>query len=236
MFTHRPSWFVVACGTLVAACGGALPSAPSEQAVSLKAASVTCGLSASPTDVSLPGSTTFEITGSGLPADAVSYWNGTKDGVTDAVDQPTWKPYATGKFPILYTVPSEAGEYVRYAVIKDSAGHTLCTTGSVRVVFRKPATRSVACSLTASRTMVPPFGDVTLTIKAAPLMAGDMAFWYGTKDGTPDAPGTPFGAGSGSVIIHSSPGFEGTYTRYAVLRDAAGNDLCTTSTVTVTLL
>ena len=102
MFTHRPSWFVVACGTLVAACGGALPSAPSEQAVSLKAASVTCGLSASPTDVSLPGSTTFEITGSGLPADAVSYWNGTKDGVTDAVDQPTWKPYATGKFPILY--------------------------------------------------------------------------------------------------------------------------------------
>ena len=196
------------------------------------ATSLTCSLSVSPSFVSFPGSTTFEISASEpLPEGATSWWNGTKNGIVDAVDDPTFQPSVVGRFPILYINPADAGDYVRYAVIKDKAGNRICRTNSVAVTLDPP--RLVSCSLSASPTDVPPYGTTVLTISATGIRSGDQAFWYGNKDGKPDASGTPTGVASGSFPITNSPGYSGTYDRYAVIRDSSGNPLCTTNLVTV---
>lgn len=207
-------------------------SADSTQNRVYTATSLTCSLSVSPSFVSFPGSTTFEITASEpLPAGATSWWNGTKNGGVDAKDEPTYQTYAVGTFPILYTNPAHAGDYVRYAVIKDKAGNLLCRTNSVAVTLDPP--RRVSCSLAASPTDVPPYGTTVLTISATGIRSGDQAFWYGNKNGKPDASGTPTGVASGSFPITNSPGYSGTYDRWAVILDSTGNPLCTTNSVTV---
>jgi len=230
--------FLLSC-LFTIACGGGLTPGDSESSVlPLEASSVpfTCSLTVAPSHVSYPGSTLFHISASpewAVPTGAVSLWNGTKDGVVDAVDLPTYRSWVTGYFPIDYLDPNLAGHYVRYAVIKDATGRTLCTTPSVSVVFERPR---VSCTLSASATPVPPGGTTTLTITASGTIAGDAAYWYGTRDGVPDASGSPTIplVASGSFVILNSPGYAGTYTRKAVIRDKMGLEVCTTNKVEVT--
>lgn len=221
---------------LATACGAEVPE-PTSQATEALLTDVSCSLAVSLSDVTFPGSTEFQIDVTGtLPPGAQAFWNGTKDGRVDAVDEPTYKPYAAGKFPILYIDPSLAGHYVRYAVIKDAAGHPLCQTGAVSVVFRPIP--PVTCSLTASSILVPPDGSTTLTIHASGTPVGAAAFWSGTHDGVPDAIGSPTVplVASGSFPIMSSPGIKGVYSRWAEIKDGFGHILCTTGSVTVTFL
>ncbi len=226
------SLFAIACG------GGLNPGGGESVAYSFEESSlpITCSLAVAPSYVKFPGSTLFQISASPeepLPAGAFSVWNGTKDGAVDAVDQPTYRSWVTGNFPIDYTDPNLAGNYVRYAVIKDATGKTLCTTNSVSVVFER--TR-VTCSLSTSERTVPQGGSTTLTITASGTVAGDAAFWWGTRDGAPDASGTPSFplVASGSFMIRNSPGFAGKYKRYAVIRDKMGLEVCKTNEVEVT--
>lgn len=215
------------------ACGWETPQPEVAQPDRHESALTTCALSVSRSDVPYLGTTTFEITASGLPARAASFWNGTKNGVIDAIDQPTFGP-ASGSFLITNDDPAREGNYVRSATIKDASGATLCTTGSVAVRLQGPAVVA-SCSLSASKTVVP-VGDTTvLTIASTPVPAGTIAYWRGTKDGATDAwdAVTVPAAAAGSFPITNSPGYGGTYQRWAVLKDRSGAVLCETNKVDV---
>jgi len=89
----------------------------------------TCGLSVSSNSIPRGGSFTYYSYGSNLPADAIGYWYGTRNGTVD-----TAGGYAGGvPFASTYTNIADgsyAGTYTRYLEIR-SGDKTICRTNSV---------------------------------------------------------------------------------------------------------
>ncbi|WP_148715232.1 S8 family serine peptidase [Chitinolyticbacter meiyuanensis] len=222
-FPAGSSCYTQGCGTGVLNVGAAMaeltsryPSAP------------TCSLSASNLSVPVGVSTTYTISGTNLPAGARGYWYGTKNNVQDVSGQESIP--APGSNAYVNSAGMQ-GTYVRYAVIKNTQGATVCTTNSVSVTYDAPV---VTCSLSASSTNVPSGSSTTYTITGNNLPAGARGYWFGTKNGVQDASGQESIPAPGSNVYMNNAGMQGTYMRFAQIRDAQGNTVCTTNSSTVT--
>ena len=108
-------------------------------------------------------------------------------------------------------------------VTKVSSGQTVSTTLSVMLG---------SCSFTASGSIAYN-GYWNVDVESA--ASGYQLFWYGTHNGAVDATNV-FGGATPHVASYGPFTNSGDrYTRYAVLRDNAGNAVCTTNTVDVTI-
>jgi len=90
-------------------------------------------------------------------------------------------------------------------------------------------TKLVSCTLTGPTDIK--IGNTYLW-SGTSTPAGYNAYWYGTKDGVPDALGWYVGDTDFTVSLAYVPGQEGIYTRYLQLRNANGTTVCTTNTIT----
>lgn len=188
----------------------------------------TCSLLASSTNVASGASTTLTISGTNLPAGARGYWYGTKNGAQDATGLESIT--APGSSAIANTAGME-GTYVRHAQLRNAQGATICTTNSVSVTFQAPV---VTCALSASSNNVPFGSSTTYSITGNNLPTGARAYWYGTKNGVQDANGQESIPAPGSNAYVNAAGVQGTYVRYAQIRNAQGATVCTTNSATVT--
>ncbi|TJZ75561.1 S8 family serine peptidase [Chitiniphilus eburneus] len=222
-FPSGSSCATLGCGTGVLNLGAAMallnqryPAAP------------TCGLSATSTTVATGASTTLTVAGTGLPSGARAYWYGTKNGAQDASGSESIA--APGSSSLVNSAGMQ-GTYVRYAQIRNAQGQTICTTGNVTLTYQAPV---VSCSLAASKTNVSSGDSMVFTISGNYLPTGARGYWYGTKNGIQDANGAESIPAPGSNTYVNSAGMQGIYVRYAQIRDAQGNTVCTTNNATVT--
>ncbi|WP_395833744.1 MopE-related protein [Archangium violaceum] len=97
---------------------------------------------------------------------------------------------------------------------------------------------SVTCSAWLSSATVPSGGTATFGFSASgPIPAGSRSYTYGTRNGVVDANGSPsHDQTSLSYLVLNSPGLEGYYERYMVIRGPNNALLCTTNTVSAWFL
>jgi hypothetical protein len=77
-------------------------------------------------------------------------------------------------------------------------------------------------------------GDTTVfSFTSANVPPGSTSYLYGTKNGLPDANGIPYGVTSGAYLVANSPGLEGLYARWVVIRGPDGAEVCKTNTTSV---
>ena len=96
--------------------------------------------------------------------------------------------------------------------------------------------KSIACSLSVSSNVIGAGQAFSLTISGTNLPYGSSGYWYGTKNGLPDANGEAVGSVPTTVNITNGPGLEGNYSRSVQIRNSTGQPICTTNTVSATLL
>ena len=94
-------------------------------------------------------------------------------------------------------------------------------------------TPSASCSLSFTKTNMS-VGEATIwTVTASGV--NQNAYWYGTKNGKADVTNSFAGTGNFSQNYTYTAGDVGSYTRYVVIRETAGNPICTTNTVSLTV-
>jgi alpha-tubulin suppressor-like RCC1 family protein len=96
-----------------------------------------------------------------------------------------------------------------------------------------PTQAGYSCALTVGAATYQTGDTMPWTITSS--ASGLTAYWFGTKDGIPDANGLNQGAAPVNGSYQFMPTDSALYTRCAQLRDSAGQVLCTTNTVTVTV-
>lgn len=200
--------------------------------ITLEPKPATCALSVSPSTVPFGGTTTFRLSLSGVDSTTglSAYWNGTKNGTSDAVNAP-----AGGTVPGSWAVTNSAGlagTYVRSLKVLNAQGSTVCTSNPVSVTFAPSA--PVTCSLSVSPTTVPVGGQYRFTVGVSGA-TGTLGYWYGSKNGVTDATNAYLGAVPGTFTYTNPGGIAGTYARQIVVRNSGGTTLCTTPSRTVTL-
>lgn len=104
-----------------------------------------------------------------LPPGAKGYWNGTRDGIIDAKDQPFDQSYLT-QWSEINNGDKEPGIYTRNLTVKDASGKVFCQSNSVTYQLQDKT----------------PFPAVTLTAngqKSLILKAGDTVDyeWHGSN-------------------------------------------------------
>ncbi|WP_225414668.1 RCC1 domain-containing protein [Stigmatella hybrida] len=95
-----------------------------------------------------------------------------------------------------------------------------------------------SCSAWMSSATVPSGGTATFGFSAVgSFPAGSKAYLYGTRNGVVDTNGSlSYDQLTFSYLVLNSPGLEGYYQRYVVIRGPNNLDLCTTNTVPATFL
>lgn len=109
--------------------------------------------------------------------------------------------------------------------------------GTVNFTVKEPpvvvsptiTTSSPTCSLSFSQLNIRPGDTVSWTVNSNPT--GLSAYWYGTKNGNPDVSGSLAGITDFTQSYTYQTGNVGSYTRYLVLKDSYGNQVCTTNTI-----
>ena len=131
------------------------------------------------------------------------------------------------------TAACQAGySYTIFYTAKNSSGQT--ATKDAQVTVQPAATTATSCSLSFSKTNIT-VGD-TVTWTANSSTPGFKAYWYGKKNETTDAYGTLLAGTTNFTQNYTYTSSDvGTYTRYLVLKDSSGSNICTTNTVNATV-
>ncbi|QRN97743.1 sialidase [Archangium violaceum] len=95
-----------------------------------------------------------------------------------------------------------------------------------------------SCSAWLTSNRIPSGGTATFGFTSSgPFPAGSRAYLYGTRNGVVDTNGSlSYDQISFSYLVLNSPGLEGYYERYVVIRGPDNLDLCTTNTVSAWFL
>jgi serine protease len=188
----------------------------------------TCTLSASASTVAQGDDVALYLNGQHIAAGAHAYWYGTRNGSTDE----------TGAYPVAFpgsyryqNTPGLGGYYVRYAKIRGVDGRTLCTTNTVTVNFQTPY-----CALQGPAAPVAMGQPFSFQVNGNGLSASQTytGYWYGTRNGVPDANGQSVENPFSMHAYTNQPGWAGTYTRYMEIY-SNGQPVCTTNQVTAVL-
>ncbi|QDQ29146.1 S8 family serine peptidase [Chitinimonas arctica] len=193
----------------------------------------TCSLTVTPNVTALGSSYGYTVTGANLPNNAQAFWFGTKNGIPDANGS---LQGSLNVFPITYpyvNLAGQQGKYVRYLQIRNSIGEPVCTTPAVQMELLAAPT----CTLTSSPAVVPAGTPYSYAINGTNIPPNAEAYWFGTKNGTPDIWASYFatlGSLPANVAYTSQASWAGTYARYVEIRQG-GALICKTNTVTNTL-
>ncbi|WP_395840050.1 MopE-related protein [Cystobacter fuscus] len=95
-----------------------------------------------------------------------------------------------------------------------------------------------SCSAWLTSDRIPSGGTATFGFTSSgPYLAGSRAYLYGTRNGVVDANGSPsYDQISFSYLVLNSPGLEGYYQRYVVIRGPDNAEVCRTNTVSAWFL
>ncbi|WP_200883653.1 putative metal-binding motif-containing protein, partial [Archangium violaceum] len=99
-------------------------------------------------------------------------------------------------------------------------------------VDESPVCIPITCSAWFSTSTVPSGGTATFGFSTSgSIPAGSRAYLYGTRDGVMDTNGTvSYDQTTFSFLVLNSPGLQGYYQRYVVIRGPNNATLCTTNT------
>lgn len=101
-----------------------------------------------------------------------------------------------------------------------------------------PVDEVCTCSAWFSSATVPSGGTATFGFTASgPFPAGSRSYLHGTRNGVVDANGSPsYDQTTFSFLVLNSPGLEGKYERYVIIRGPNNVELCRTNTVSAWFL
>ena len=101
-----------------------------------------------------------------------------------------------------------------------------------------PICPAITCSAYSSSSLVPSGGTATFGFTTSgPVPAGSRAYLYGRRDFVMDTNGTEsYDQTTFSFLTLNSPGLQGYYQRWIVIRGPDNTDLCTTNSVYVRFL
>jgi hypothetical protein len=197
---------------------------------------------APPTTCSMSGPSTVQTSNSGAVSATFSiatngtgltaYWNGSTNGVQDSPNFLVTS--APGSVPVSYT-PSMAANYTRYAILKNSAGLTMCTTNIVSTQVLAPPPLTCSLSVTSSNVYPTAGNPAPVTFSWSANQTGLTAYWYGTNNGVTDASGGYAGPVPNSYGFAYDTSFSGhTFVRYLMFYNGS-TPVCTTNSVSVTI-
>jgi hypothetical protein len=119
----------------------------------------------------------------------------------------------------------------------------VCNSSCGTCDFANPTNEAICtattspCSLAEGPTTVALNGGFDFTISSTVgIPAGISSFWYGTKNGVPDAVRVPTGGTAGSFLFTNVAGINGNYVRWAQFEDAQGHLFCKTNSQSASLL
>jgi hypothetical protein len=163
----------------------------------------------------------------------MAYWNGSdsQGGVVNNL------PAGPTPYTLNYTFqPQNVGTITRWATIKDGGGNVVCTTNTITVTVQ-PAP-PVSCAMTINGSTNPPPFTVgqTETVQVTSSVPGYNAYWNGSDSGGGTVSNLLAGPTPYTLNYTFGPQNVGTIYRYATIKDGSGNVVCTTNSVTVTVV
>ncbi|MGH9962596.1 MAG: hypothetical protein ACREBC_36690, partial [Pyrinomonadaceae bacterium] len=153
------------------------------------------------------------------------YYNGTRNGITDVAD------IAVGTTPLTTQWIAKEGVYTRSVTLRDAGGNTVCVSPTTTFSVMPPSTPVVTCALAVDKPAAET-GDL-VTFQALSNVAGLKVFFSGTQNSVTDLSNFETGVTPFEIQWIAK---EGLYTRFVTLRDAGGNAVCVTPTVTISVM